>query len=140
MRTIKFRAWHKLNNQMCDVSDIKFYDDGSSLITVCFFESPHLKKNQLPSDHLELMQYTGLLDKNGKDIYEGDVVNFTEKGLKQNGNPYTVEWREGQLLCIGIDGEWRVQFQNWTSTMFFEIIGNLFENPELLEGATKWHS
>lgn len=78
-----------------------------------------------------LMQYTGLKDKNGKEIYEGDILN--------NGNgPVYVFWNENyQAFWVGYDSE-ESEKQYYASTSDFcteadEIIGNIYENPELLK-------
>jgi hypothetical protein len=107
MREIKFRAWDKQRNcfiGQADFGSMVFPVDGGNKTT---------KLNT--SDSLELMQYTGLKDKNGKEIYEGDIV----KRFYEDGEPIG-------LLEIKIPD----CFYGERKEM--EIIGNIYENPELL--------
>jgi len=81
-----------------------------------------------------LMQYTGLKDKNGKEIYEGDIVHVTDffhgdakvyKGVvKFVGGYYQIEGQDIRNAPLG----WIISSDD------LEVIGNIYENPELLEG------
>ena len=69
------------------------------------------------------MQFTGLLDKNGKEIWEGDVLEYYSSVVAKGANPIiqqVVEWKEWHYEGI----------RNWKQS---EVIGNIYENPELLE-------
>jgi len=108
MRQIKFRAWDFENKQMrteLRASEIGMLVEGG---------------------YKGLMQFTGLLDKNGKEIYEGDIV-------ENNGCNWQVTWKEGgvfiEILDAGKNGKWWISGENEYS----EIIGNIYENPELLK-------
>ena len=113
MRTIKFRAWDKNNERFLDwfqlskMEDVKF-DMG-------MFES---------ANWLVFQQFTGLLDKNGKEIYEGDLLKTA--GLVKFGKNYA----EGGNERIGF-------FSDYNSFKYSmekdEVIGNIYENPELLK-------
>jgi len=79
-----------------------------------------------PSDYI-LMQYTGLKDKNGKEIYEGDVLMRGEKGegditgeVVYHHSGFFMEFEKGKRMSVYED---------------FEVIGNIYENPELVEKA-----
>ena len=80
---------------------------------------------------LELMQYTGLKDENEKEVYEGDLVEC------QNPGPWEVYWRSetragrkvANFALKRLDDDWIIPFYNVSS---FEIIGNIYENTELL--------
>lgn len=80
----------------------------------------------LKLDEIELMQYTGLKDKNGTEIYEGDILHLFSKKtapMANNGIDTIVEVKH---IC---------QFagEDWYGSECAEVIGNIYENPELLE-------
>ena len=78
-------------------------------------------------DNGVLMQSTGLFDKNGKEIYEGDIVYAYSEGARLIGaieyfdNAYCIKTKNGVYNSL------------WTNAEYYEIVGNAFENPELLE-------
>jgi uncharacterized phage protein (TIGR01671 family) len=91
--TIKFRAWNKQEKKMFPVSDISFGDDGRAL-TVVFQTVPKGKyyRGLVDGENGILMQFTGLKDRHGEEIYEDDVVIW-------DGGQYTVTFSEH-------DGAW----------------------------------
>lgn len=120
MRTIKFRAWDKKRNRM--------------KIGVESYLGAYLPPNGNIHEHHILMQYTGLHDKNGKEIYEGDIcktwrgVGQITFGLGGEGEP--ADYVGGYLgWCVGED-KWETN--GFTNSAQIEIIGNIYENPELL--------
>ena len=124
MREIKFRAWFKETEEMKNIAMSNLYREGKSTWL-------HLSAQPMGSYRLvELMQYTGLKDKNGKDIYEGDILtDFGDAG------PLYVEFSTEHAGFVFMD-----KFDNGPpsytpkeiSYEYFEIIGNIYENPELL--------
>lgn len=128
MREIKFRAWDEANKKMFeDVQFIKSGDEGNDWI--CFTEKLKHKTegnkiifdNPYFSQQVNLMQYTGLKDKNGKEVYEGDIITY---GVSN----YVVIFHKG-CFCIKLQDKDYHIFNNLT----IEIIGNIHENPELLK-------
>lgn len=116
---IKFRAWNKKDKVMVDVAAMNFGPSGFwSLI-----EDADDAELQL-ADSYELMQYTGLKDKNGREIYEGDVVkNEYGKVMEVQYDPRSAAFGVGDYY-----------FGTIGSGKTLEVIGNIFDNPELLEG------
>lgn len=96
-------------------------------------DTPNMETVEAP--HFKIMQSTGLKDKNGVEIFEGDIVKI----CTLEGYPLgAVEWDE-VLACYEIDDNEKYQFGGehvtWFHTKDFEVISNIYENPELLEGA-----
>jgi uncharacterized phage protein (TIGR01671 family) len=130
MRIVKFRSWDKKRNEMMPVQQIDFSAWWVSCDPDCGVNPPLLYgdrnsfQNQ-PTDRHILMQFTGLLDKNGREIYEGDVV-------RDESGATAVYWSAAM-------GAWAVQDSDDCAFLLadcsesMEIIGNIYENPELLE-------
>ncbi|MET0103002.1 MAG: YopX family protein [Sedimenticola sp.] len=113
MREIKFRAWDKTKKALSIVWEPFDSDAGDHL--VCFEKD--VACTDVMSDRLIWMQYTGLEDKNGVEIFEGDiVVNGFEKPSE----------------VVFDDGVFHTRYSWLTTDM--EVIGNVYQNQELLNG------
>lgn len=121
MRTIKFRAWDEADKTIRKVTAINWYDE-----CVYMDETPMTGVRRALAN-LNLMQFTGLLDKNGKEIYEGDVLKHEHDAVS------SVEWLDG---CFVVRHWWNKKPSDCDFIAVknkFEIIGNIYENPELLK-------
>lgn len=135
MKIIKFRVWDKIREKMN-------YEPETSCSGWEEFPINEIAKDE---DKV-LMQFTGLLDKNGKEIYEKDILQFSDKS----------EWYRSELISMTIQGKTKEEKQEFLNSQSFErreikipedyewllsseiqqeweIIGNIYENPELLK-------
>ena len=114
MRTIKFRAWDKKEKKMFDVCDL--YLQTTNRYGVSFISGETFN-----AEDIELMQYTGLKDKNGKEIYEGDILD----------GGYVVEWEtmEDNEMGFGVGIGFNVHPDIVEDS---EVIGNIYENSKLI--------
>lgn len=122
----KFRAWHKTWKEMRGVERILF-DSGNVSDVSLDYENFVVHAN---IDDIVLMQSTGLKDKNGKDVYIGDIIKCTM------GCPHEVylEKEYGGTYVGGMPAVYLKGIKEgyaWTGDE--EIIGNIYENPELME-------
>jgi len=118
MREIKFRAWGTSGKSMIPAKSICriHFSEG---IPYCILM---WNGNILIHGEVNLMQYTGLRDKDNKEIYEGDIVKCRDLDL-------VVKWDE-KLCGFTLSG---IFFQNYFPSEM-EKIGNIYENPDLLKG------
>ena len=125
----KFRAWIKTENCFADyIESIRFYINEIDLCWGGICES-----DCFDFKDVILMQSTGLKDKNGKEIFEGDVVRQVRTQPTTENETITgvVTMIEGTWLIMN-DCE-QLASKLWSETDENEIIGNIYENPELLE-------
>lgn len=120
MREIKFRAWDTVKKKMFSAYEMgqdqeALLPDGRGFANI---SSTSTKLTQIHS-HLLPLQYTGLKDKNGREIYEGDIVELAMTGFGIS-KKFVVEW-EGNGYGTMLEDFHR------------EVIGNIYENPELIK-------
>lgn len=128
MREIKFRAWDKSQNKMYQVRGINFDNEDLWL---------KINETQIMGANLfevELMQYTGLKDKNGKEIYKGDILQF------YNDVDYIIKpgyakvvFKDGAFCCKHFKYGTEYLANMDMSDMDITVVGNIYENPELLK-------
>jgi uncharacterized phage protein (TIGR01671 family) len=133
MREIKFRAWHRGVKEILSVGMIEFFKGDKPYRVNELNEAWH-------SDDIVIMQYIGLKDKNGKEIFEGDIVKCI---------PTTEYPTYGQLadIIFSNDLQWVARTPStsddfeytcgmpivWGGWLSIEVVGNIHENPELLK-------
>jgi uncharacterized phage protein (TIGR01671 family) len=108
MRDIKFRAWEAANGQMNYDPRFIAWESAAGMPLYAINRA-----NQEPD--VVLMEYTGLKDKNGKDIYEGDILKGRNGGL------------------VKCEDALRVFYSSADAARQLEVVGNIYENPELLK-------
>ena len=131
MRDIKFRVWCKENKQFIQFNKMGFLEDGSLWYVQEVDENePPYFENQ---NNWELMQYTGLKDKNGVEINEGDIVKNIRNGISRK-----VYW-DAHCASFHLSKQgkkesnvdyWSLSNPQWN----YEVIGNVYQNKGLLEG------
>lgn len=169
MREIKFRAWKiRRPQKMFEVDFLTFGSlDRNDAVVGATISTLHGEKYQVYVDEIKLMQYTGLKDKNGIEIYEGDIVG--EEGVyhfleREGWKPDTGKWKiigEKTKNFTGKNEEkyiagYKLSIIEWEqdscgfepfsdsfdnchhcgggrNSIDFEVIGNIYENPELLK-------
>ena len=119
MNNLKFRAWDKVNKEMLKIDIIDFYSEEIMVLE---------DDSTMKFSDVELMQSTGLFDKNGVEIFDGDIVRNIH-----TGSVGRVNW------CVHNTGFfYYVEKDKKDYTVFrakynLEVIGNIYENKELLE-------
>lgn len=132
MRELKFRAWHKNQKKLLPVWSI----DSDARGWICAGEGRSgLNYTGEPSE-FELMQYTGLKDKNGVEIYEGDLCEYNAGISPNSALVFKVVWdnskaRFGENQAMSVhDGSFL------RASAKVEVIGNIYQSPELLTPTT----
>lgn len=128
MAEVKFRAWDKEENKMINWGELGFFknknDEDLRVLDLTYFP-PKFKD-------VELMQSTGLKDNNGVEIYEGDIVhvNYKLSIVKYAKGSFYIEFIDFPKIIMLSD----FYFKSYTNDLILKVQGNIYENPELLEG------
>jgi len=126
MREIKFRAWDKKGKYMFETMVI-FNPDHNPQMGVCQIVSNGVPEVRFVNiNDFELMQFTGLKDKNGKEIYEGDIIDLNFETVHLRGK--VIQEESGDWLLYQDEQNFVGVHHNKNR---IEIIGNIYENPEL---------
>ena len=138
MREIKFRVL--IDNKIYYQDKYEAYGDNLSSIDICkktititsFYNYENVYRFEY--EEVKLMQYTGVKDKNGKEIYEGDILFFRDENMK-----YVVVWQDAAFIIQSIEIRTYSEKMYWIDDVEIccEIVGNIYENKNLLE-ENKW--
>ena len=129
MRAIKFRAWDLEDKEMIPWNRLHLETDENGIYRWKYDDGGPFSGSGFGTDDFELMQYTGLKDKNGKEIYEGDIVKAQSPCI--GGRDFTGVVKLNQCT-LWIDNE-SDAIHLFSETDIRIVVGNIYENPELLE-------
>ena len=126
MREIRFRIWDMDRKVMLGSQYVIFYDGD-------FYENYRDLEDGIVLDNIEVMQYTGLEDRNGVKIFEGDIVKNVRNGISRKvyWDTYCASFhlsKQGKKES-NVD-YWSLSNPQWN----YEVIGNIYQNKDLLEG------
>ena len=138
MKPIKFRFWNKLAHRFQPPSKYAIQGDGQCIgydYEMMAWDDPF----DIEKSFIVAQQYTGLTDKNSKEIYEGDILKYTYDGdsyLEEAVDKiFICEWDQNNAWFVFKEHDDDVSdAYYWLEIKgYCEVIGNIFENPELLE-------
>lgn len=120
----KFRVWNKTNKEMVNIDSINFnYGVFESIVynITCL----------LGEDEIELMQYTGLFDGNGQEIFEGDILTDEGSELDEFWSYVYVVFKDGMWYCT------TTQVEGYSGPLnefneYYYVIGNIYQNTDLM--------
>lgn len=146
MRNLRFRAWDKWGKCMVKVAGLSWYWKDVEGVSEIYIDSGEYvqKITRHGVSGFELMQYTGLKDKNGTKIYEGDIIRFHHlEDLPEMAEVAEVVYfghRDYPAFDLNYHRIKEYYFESnilseiiCSGAYHYEVIGNVFENPELLE-------
>lgn len=127
MRAITFRAWDKKTNQMYSVIEMGWRDGFG--VRIGYLENHSWGSRPRELNEVELMQFTGLKDKNGKEIYEGDIVQDSSI-YRAPFWQYKIAWNDSKAgwLAFPLDDANYGFGLSMEGAKTLEVIGNIYEN------------
>jgi len=143
MGKINFRAWYAEKRKMYEVAKVDMWGDPDQ--ATCDLASVDEELFDIYLNEVEIMQYIGVKDKYGREICEGDIIqtyfSFSpdDAGYGVSQKPFVVKWEQGRAGFRAYKPNTKalhlldvIDFFDMQSKLY-EIIGNIYENPELLE-------
>ena len=133
MRKIKFRCWDKENKEMLEVQELDYADsyDGQPMVRTTMYN------DYFDTEDMILMQYTGLKDKNGKEIYDGDIV---KKETFDDTKPNYIAVSYAKVIYFEhlagfylVNRDNKILWEVGQDKYNIEVVSTIYENPELLE-------
>jgi len=140
-REIRFRLWDKENKCWHNPNILEVWDESGNVEPFQYVKTGKLDPIYMPLDNWVIQQYIGLKDKNDKEIYEGDIVNFTKRGMTHGPESENIKnaevWYSSED-CAFVFGKYKSIDYTWWYSMVdvlydFEVVGNIFENKDLLK-------
>lgn len=136
MREIKVRAWYKPYKQMCQVESLRFDENG--VYAAVLIEEPFYDRRLVEVDEIVIEQFTGLKDKNGTEIYEGDIIVQKPLGSNKPGLRGKITYKEDHAAFMFevYEREKVVMYlflSEFSPEKTCEVIGNIHKDPELVE-------
>jgi|SRR5690625_5002446 len=131
MREIKFRAWDKLEQCFINIKSFGFFEDGE----IWYVQATDENENDidppyfLDEDRLEIIQFTGIYDKNGNEIYEGDILKHP---IGNNAEITYIDDLAAFVASYKIIGKNEMDYLDSEIMKMCEVIGNIYEHPHLL--------
>jgi len=125
MTELKIRAFFKVDRRIYEVRSVDFLNK-----EVTLWDKETAVNFEASFDEIELMQYTGLKDENGHEIYEGDIIEFLEA---ESGETWTAKIVFENLAFKALDVEDEAYDYDFDDLSDIEVIGNIYENPEILK-------
>jgi len=119
MREIKFRIWDSGEKSMCRNATIKQYMEAPEIVVP-------------DGEKFNVMQYTGIKDKNGVEIYEGDVCKYKNSSPSCPDTIFAISWDNKQARFCETYSTY-IGDGSFLCSDKMEIIGNIYQNPELLK-------
>lgn len=147
MRGIKFRAWDDVTSKMYHTGEedmMQFYFNSNGIVVDSFENTKIPFEDNLYDDvitetleHLEYMQYTGLKDSHGKEVFEGDIIEavfeLLDGELKNIMDVGVVVFKDCAFQVQTFEGHYE-PLHEWSQlSEELKVIGNIYENPELLQ-------